>query len=403
MKKCDECPKGIKCVPQIQCPAHVRLAAHEKPQICDLPGGKFGYCCVTGQNHTFTSNKERFAFHQGFHISIIEEGRQKFADMMNQHTQSVNIPRERPDFMHHMVFHSTPQENHHNFEISNSAVEEVITAQVFKDKEQIPIEDFETNKIDVNFESSPLGHHCQKPPHCPKGLTYRNFDGTCNNPIPHRAHWGSAGQPMERLLSPSYEDGIWLPRLHSSVDKSPLISPREISRILFTDVNIPHHKLNLLTMQFGQFIAHDVSQSSSIKLEGDRPIECCSEGGRSVLPPNNRHFACLPIKVDPHDEFYKHFNQGCINFVRLSLSPNPECKMGYGKQRSKVTHFLDGSPIYGSSLTKAKDLRTFRSGKLKMFNDFGRELLPLATEKDACTDESGKTCFKSGKMFFIFS
>lgn len=25
---------------------------HEKPQVCDLPGGKFGFCCVTGQNHT---------------------------------------------------------------------------------------------------------------------------------------------------------------------------------------------------------------------------------------------------------------------------------------------------------------------------------------------------------------
>uniref|UniRef100_T1GRJ0 Heme peroxidase n=1 Tax=Megaselia scalaris TaxID=36166 RepID=T1GRJ0_MEGSC len=67
-----------------------------------------------------------------------------------------------------------------------------------------------------------------------------------------------------------------------------------------------------------------------------------------------------------------------------------------GIQRSKVTHSLDGSPIYGSSLAKAKNLRTFRLGKLKMFNDFGRYLLPLTTEKDECTDDSGKTCFKSG-------
>lgn len=52
MTKCDPCPEGIMCVPQIQCPAHVRMQDHEKPQVCDLPGGKFGFCCVTGQNHT---------------------------------------------------------------------------------------------------------------------------------------------------------------------------------------------------------------------------------------------------------------------------------------------------------------------------------------------------------------
>lgn len=380
----------------------MKLATHEKPQICDLPGGKFGYCCVTGQNHTLKSNKERAFFQGGFHISIIEEGRKKYSDMMNHHSFSVIVPRERPDFIHNMVFHSTPQENLHNFQISNSAVEEVVTTQVFKEKEQIPIEEFESNNVDVNFESSPLGHHCQKPPKCQKGGPYRTFDGSCNNPLPHRAHWGAAGQPMERLLSPAYEDGIWLPRLHSSVDRSPLTSPREISRVLFTDTNRPHPKYNLLVMQFGQFVAHDITQSSSIKLEGDKPIECCSEGGRSALPPNRRHFACLPIAIDPHDEFYKDFNQGCMNFVRLSLAPNPECKMGYGKQLSKVTHYLDGSPIYGSSLATSKDLRSFHNGKLKMFNDFGRDLLPLATQKDACADESGKTCFKSGEFLCYF-
>lgn len=397
LKKCDECPNQIRCVPPIQCPAHVRLSKDKKPQTCDLPGEKFGYCCLTGQNHTQKSKKERFAFHEGIHFSIIAEGRKKFANIMSHHSFSQDVSRDRPEFIHNFVFHSNPEESLQNYQISNSAVEEVITTQVFQEKEQIPFEDFEMDNVDVNYESSSLGHHCQKPPECKKDSRYRNFDGSCNNPLAHRAHWGAAGQPMERLLTPMYEDGIWLPRLHSSVDQSPLSSPRKISRMLFTDANKPHPKYNLLVMQFGQFVAHDITQSSSIKLQGDKPIDCCSKGGISALPPKDRHFACLPIEIEPQDEFFSKFKQGCMNFVRLSLAPNPECKIGYGRQLSKVTHYLDGSPIYGSSLSTAKNLRSFRKGKLKMFNDFGRDLLPLATEKDACTDESGKTCFKSGK------
>lgn len=47
-QKCEPCPKGIKCVPTIQCPAHVRMKGPSKPQICDLPHGGHGFCCTTG-------------------------------------------------------------------------------------------------------------------------------------------------------------------------------------------------------------------------------------------------------------------------------------------------------------------------------------------------------------------
>lgn len=70
---------------------------------------------------------------------------------------------------------------------------------------------------------------------------------------------------MERLLPPAYEDGIWTPRMHS-VDGTELMGAREISRRLMTDVNLPHPKYNLLLMQFGQFVAHDVTQSASVRL-----------------------------------------------------------------------------------------------------------------------------------------
>lgn len=96
-------------------------------------------------------------------------------------------------------------------------------------------------------------------------IKYRFPSGKCNNPIPLRSSWGEAGSAMERLLPPAYEDGIWAPRQHG-VDGSLLPSARKISRILVLDQDRPHSQYNLLLMQFGQLIAHDVTQSSSITM-----------------------------------------------------------------------------------------------------------------------------------------
>ncbi|KAM7364696.1 chorion peroxidase [Cochliomyia hominivorax] len=397
LKKCDPCPESILCVPQIQCPAHVRMKDHEKPQVCDLAGGKFGFCCVTGQNHTgLRLNKARIPGVSFMPPHVVEEARLKFQHLMQQISMIPIVPGQ-PDFFHGMVFHSTPHEDVQNFHLTNSAMEQVITTQIFSKKEQIPVDDIITNNIEVEFKQTPLAHNCQPPRPCVDlRAKYRTFDGTCNNAHPLRSHWGSAGQPMERLLPPSYEDGVWTPRQHSK-DGSLLTNAREISRILMVDADRPHPKHNLLVMQFGQFLAHEVSQSASVRLENGEFVQCCAPNNVAVLPPERRHFACFPIEVDPNDEFYSVFGVRCMNFVRLSLAPNTDCRASYGKQRSKVTHFLDASAVYGSSAETARDLRLFKGGKLRMLNDFGRELLPLTDDKNACESNApGKTCFKSG-------
>ncbi|XP_064556463.1 chorion peroxidase [Drosophila montana] len=396
LKMCKTCT-SVNCVPQIQCPAHVRMGDHEKPQICDLPAGKFGYCCETGQNHTAQQNKARRATIPSFlPPDVLEEARKNFEHLMHGVAQ-MPVLRGHPDFTHGIVFQSTPKEDLHNFALSNSALELVIASQVFGKKEQVPLDDLITNNVPVQFSKTPLAQHCQTRPICRGRHHFRSMDGTCNNPLPQRSHWGAAGQPMERLLPPAYEDGIWTPRAHSS-DGTSLLSAREISSALFADLHRPHPKYNQLVMQFGQLLAHDVSQSASVRLdENGGLVQCCSPGGKSILPPEKRHFACLPIPVSENDEFYSAFGVRCLNLVRLSLAPSADCQLGYGKQRSKVTHFLDASPIYGSNEQSARDLRTFHGGRLHMFNDFGRDLLPLTSDKDACgSAEPGNTCFKSG-------
>lgn len=50
----------------------------------------------------------------------------------------------------------------------------------------------------------------------------------------------------------------------TSVTGAPLTNARTISRTLIHDADRPHPTLNLLFMQFGQMLTHDVTQSASI-------------------------------------------------------------------------------------------------------------------------------------------
>lgn len=219
-------------------------------------------------------------------------------------------------------------------DLSHKAMEQVLASQIFKQRENVAQEDFELGEVDAFLDGTPLENTCDQFPICPTDAgRYRKQDGKCNNPEPTRSSWGSAGAPMERLLPPSYNDGIWEART-LSVDGTPLTPARTVSNQLIQDSDRPHSRLNLLFMQMGQFITHDISQSSSIKTGEGKSVRCCSEDGSSVLPEESLHFACFPILMEAQDPFYSDFRQGCINFVRSSLSPDGECKLGYGKQVS---------------------------------------------------------------------
>lgn len=105
----------------------------------------------------------------------------------------------------------------------------------------------------------------------------------------------------------------------------------------------------------------------------------------------------MPILIDEEDDFFRKFQQRCMEFVRLAITPDHSCKIGYAKTLSKVTHYIDGSAIYGSDDETARDLRSFKKGQLKMFIDFNRELLPLDPTSNNCM-ASGTACFKAGDV-----
>ncbi|XP_055322112.1 chorion peroxidase [Sitodiplosis mosellana] len=409
-KKCDPCPHGVQCVPSIQCPAHVRLRTHEKPQICDLPHGNYhGVCCTTGRNFTnFDKHKKPFA--QGRSAvsdvttniiklmnAVVSEAGEHLIDL-SQHEEEVAVinPHDQPEFMHNLGFRSSTESEMKIQHANKRALHQVFASRLFKERQNVAEEDFQLREVQAPIDGTPLEHLCDQFPVCPpEASRYRTIDGKCNNPDPRKGLWGAAGSPMERLLPPSYEDGIWQPRL-TSVTGSPLTNPRTISRELIKDADRPHPSLNLLFMQFGQFLTHDISLSSSIKTSDGASIRCCTKDGRRILPRESLHFACLPIFIEPDDDFYSQFDQGCMNFVRSALAPDGQCQLGYGKQVSKVTHFIDGSAIYGVDEKTASEVRSFQGGRLRMLDDFGRQLLPLTLDTKTCVSLDKGPCFFAG-------
>lgn len=80
-------------------------------------------------------------------------------------------------------------------------------------RENVAEEDFQLGDVLAPIGGTQLEHLCDQFPACPpQASRYRNIDGSCNNPDPTKGAWGAAGSPMERLLPPSYEDGIWRPK-----------------------------------------------------------------------------------------------------------------------------------------------------------------------------------------------
>lgn len=65
-----------------------------------------------------------------------------------------------------------------------------------------------------------------------------------------------------------------------------------------------------------------------------------------------------------------------------------------------MTHFLDASPVYGSDEKTMSEVRSFQGGRLRMSDNFGRQLLPLTSDKKTCVklDTQKGPCFFAGKI-----
>ncbi|XP_026330448.1 chorion peroxidase [Hyposmocoma kahamanoa] len=306
------------------------------------------------------------------------------ADQLLQKPEHTLVNVSSPSFAHHLslVTHDKRAE-----ELGRGGLLNLFAAQQLKARQAVS-----DDELALDLTDHTEGPFCPPPPRCPSPQSrYRNIGGECNNPA--FSTWGAVNTGFERLLPPDYSDGIWA--IKASTSGLPLPSPRWISNSLILEGNFPSISHSLMFMQFGQFIAHDISAGVVFTIGNGSAISCCSNEGEGFLPPELQHWACAPISADPKDAFYGQFGHKCLNFVRTQIAPASDCSVGYAKQMNGATHFPDLSHLYGSTEEKSKALRA-PGGLLKAFNDYGRELPPLTSREECLAVKEGAACFDSG-------
>ncbi|XP_059350178.1 chorion peroxidase-like [Daphnia carinata] len=219
-------------------------------------------------------------------------------------------------------------------------------------------------------------------PTCDPNYRYRTFDGTCNNLSFPR--FGQAGTIFQRLMGPAtYSNDLSAIRLAKS--GNPLPSTRLVSTTVTVSSSVFDYDTALITMQWGQFMDHDLTQTPQFTIT----VGCCGGGlfGNVTANPNAE---CLHIPIPSNDPVYSNVN--CMNMIRSSYGPRLDGSMPTRRQQiNAITHWIDGSQIYGNSDSTAQSLRDKSSGKglLAFSVQNGQVLLP--TSPSTCSD-----CFVAG-------
>ena len=188
---------------------------------------------------------------------------------------------------------------------------------------------------------------------------YYNFDGSnvnINNPL-----WGAANTTLKRSVSSAYLDDI------SVLSNSFSSNPRFISNIMCDqpdELKTPDkRKLSDMNWVWGQFITHDMvftpnTSFDTFKFKGD--LERIH-----VLAPSN-------------DDFYI-VNQTMMSIFRSVHDENTGLTIDNPREQlNTISTWLDGSVVYGSSLSRSNSLRTFEHGKMNVTTHNNGDLLPIA-------------------------
>ncbi|XP_064612465.1 chorion peroxidase-like [Liolophura sinensis] len=234
---------------------------------------------------------------------------------------------------------------------------------------------------------------------CVATTKFRTADGSCNNL--YNPMWGKSNTPFDRFIPPHYGDGMNSPR-NESIFRTPLPLPRVISTGVHKKSTVAnlHPDISHMTMEFGQFVSHDINSNTLSTGVNGSALTCCNPDGSIDTDPDKKMLGCLPIVLPPNDPFFSQYNRSCMNFVRAAPTPDIHCDRGYREQLNQVTHFLDVSTIYGSDEESMNELRTMSNGLLKVTSSPNGDLLmqnPAATGTPACRTTGSQHCFKTGE------
>ncbi len=175
----------------------------------------------------------------------------------------------------------------------------------------------------------------------------RTFDGASNN-LTH-TQWGSAGMMLLRMGGTAYGDGM------SSMGGVGRPNPRAISNAIFHQSSSMLNARGLTdwVWQWGQFVDHDLDLVSRAE-----PVEAA------------------PITVPSGDPFFAPGTT--ISFNRSAFEPGTGTSLGNPRQQvNEITSWMDGSQVYGSSLSGANALRSFSGGRLSVTSHTTGDLLPM--------------------------
>ncbi|XP_049543969.1 peroxidase-like [Anopheles darlingi] len=209
---------------------------------------------------------------------------------------------------------------------------------------------------------------CAQATNCNTTSPYRTLDGSCNNL--QNPSWGAANTVYERLIAADYGDGVKSPR--KATNGADLPSARTISMKLFGDENVLEPAFTLLSMQFGQLVAHDMGF-----IRGGADILPCCSGGKLVSNPVPR---CYPIPVASDDPVMGSAGVQCLDFLRTITDCDTDSSSCSNNKKAEqlnvVTSFLDLSVVYGNSVEENTPLRQFTGGLMKVETRDGTDWPP---------------------------
>ena len=249
--------------------------------------------------------------------------------------------------------------------------------------------------------------------------TIRTPDGTCNNlDEPTR---GASFTSFQRLLPAHYEDGLsqlhgfWQSKMTDNHFRDgpftpPYPSARLVSSTIVRDRLDNDTQLTHLVMQWGQFLDHDL----------DLVVELTPEEANCDIVNCVCTDVCAPVRVPSDDEAFGEDQPragACLPVARTI----PACETEDFQARNhlnELTHYIDGSMIYGSTEERALFLREPKGGLLRVGDDFptigGKPSLPQVSatppclpaepleegvpEPERCCPEGSDKCFIAGDV-----
>ncbi|XP_064085733.1 peroxidase-like isoform X2 [Macrobrachium nipponense] len=395
------CPAYEECVPLVACaPCFSDITKKQQLTPCTFYHGAVGVCCPAMKEkgkilpQLFTQPAIEVPIYPFTNEQLDQAARAGIWEIVERHNleqalQERNIvinDRSQPAYIHLQFFRTSPLA----IKLSRDALTNAESCDYLATKFRLTPEQAGYGLQRFSVKDTIISDTCPEPPRCrKKEHFYRTVDGSCNN-LDHPT-WGQARTTFQRILPPQYSDGLFRPR--ESRTGGALPSARLVSISTVIDVDSPSHHLTLSVMQWGQFIDHDLAHTPIFRLSNDSGIRCCNEQSR-VIDASFRHPSCFPIEIPIDDPFYSKFNRRCMNFVRSMFAPRGQCNFGFAEQMNQITHYLDGSNIYGSGEEEAQNVRVGHGGLLKVQE---RGLLPPHHDAEECESaQEGFACFLAG-------